>query len=626
MPCSAVSETLHGCATSFYASPCQVAVSPANSRETMFAIPRIVANAANVNMSSMRVVVVFLPGIMGTRLVLPDRDWDPDSTTTMLSWGHMTPLAIKKNLALSNETTLYTEAAGLSSDEEERGWGQVSQKIYGSFLKSLQAGLQRPAAGVEGEVWVAGYDWRQPNPKSSGRVLKRIKEIQNKRRPDRTIVVTHSMGGLVSRHLTRSKESSALIEAVIHIGQPVTGAVVAYRRLLGGAPRKVDGLAMSLLLGANPEDVATTVSGLPSYFELLPTDEYRHSTNPADFWLRERDGGTEFVVTPGADETIYDLYLRDRWPPSAAPRNLDDELRSEIQKRIVSARKIHSSLAGDPATGTPPKRHKATWSLLSSKEMTDTTLLAEHRGGKKRPKVHFSDGRTHAGDGTVPAASAGALFPGEGGPLNLTPDPLLSRQFFVDGLVHDVMCEDPDLQQGVLQLLLAILSPATVNLSGAGTGASGVGRITFDANVIWDKLHEAQVPGTKGKEAAAEIRVAKYFAQHGRDVHLIQRDPGGGRSPDMRVSGMGNIEVKRLVNFDPVKTKARLKHAVGQVKFKGKGIGFVVIVYSVDSGMGLEAYRSLMQSAFEDVRNELGSAAFGIRELVLSEDKLPPAF
>lgn len=584
----------------------------------MLAIPRIAANVASVNVSSTRLVAIFLPGIMGTRLVLPDSDWDPDSGTNMLFWANMEPSEMKKALALNNRATFYKQASGLSSDEEDRGWGQISQDFYGTFLKTLQTGLQDPHNGVDGEVWAVGYDWRQPNRRSAGAVLRRIKEIQNLRKPDRTIVVTHSMGGLVSRHLTMSKGAADLIEGVIHIGQPVTGAVLAYRRLLGGAPRKVDGLAMRLLLGSNPEQVATIVSGLPSYFELLPTNEYRHSANPVDFWLRERAGKTEFIVTPGADETIYDLYLRDRWPPSAAPMNLSPALRDEIKKRTAHARKSHSQIAGNAVAGTPPKCHKATWSLLSSKEMTDTTFLAEHRE-KKRPRVHFSDGREEAGDGTVPAASASALFPGEGGPLNQTPDPVLNRQFFVDGLVHDVMCEDADLQAGVLQLILAILSPPTLNVH--GSGATKVGRVTFDQNVVWDKFAEVKAGGTKGKEAAAELRVAKFFAQRGHDVHLLARRPTG-VTPDMRVAGVGNVEVKRFIAFDKTKTTDRLRHAMEQVEFDG-GKGLVVVVHSKDAGLDFTAYHAAIHKI---VRQDLNGTARGVVDLVVSEDKLPPVW
>lgn len=555
---------------------------------------------------------------MGTRLVLPDRNWDPDSGTNMGAWVRTPATEMRRALALKHKATFYKKASGLSSDEEDRGWGQISQDFYGTFLKALQTGLQDPHNGVDGEVWAIGYDWRQPNRKSAGAVLRRIKEIQALRKPDRTIIVTHSMGGLVSRHLTMTKGASELIEGVIHIGQPVTGAVLAYRRLLGGAPRKVDGLAMRLLLGSNPEQVATIVSGLPSYFELLPTDEYRHSTNPSAFWLQERASGTEFVVTPGPDETIYDVYLRDRWPPSVAPLNLPPALRKEIKSRTAHARKSHSHIAGNAGAGTPPKCHKATWSLLSSKEMTDTTFLAEHQENK-RPRVHFSEGRAEAGDGTVPAASASALFPGEGGPLNHTPDPLLNRQFFVDGLVHDVMCEDADLQAGVLQLILAILSPPMLNVH--GSGATKAGRITFDQNVVWDKIAEVKAGGTKGKEAAAELRVAKFFAQRGHDVHLLAKR-NSEATPDMQVARVGNVEVKRFIKFDEELTTRRLRHAIEQVEFNG-GTGLVVAVHSKDADLDFEAYHSAIHRI---VRKGLNGVARGVVDLVVSEDTLPPVW
>lgn len=581
----------------------------------MLAIPRILGSVAAVTIPVPRVVAIFVPGIMGTRLKLPSRNWDPDSTTNMGFWAKDSAEAISKKLSLGNFSTLLEDAGGLSELQKERGWGQVSQDFYGDFLKGIQAGLDNSASPMDAEVWVAGYDWRNSNPESAKNVLARIKDIQANRNPDRTILITHSMGGLVTRHITSRKEGAKLVEAVIHIGQPVTGAVVGYRRLLAGTVRSVDGTDLRLLLGSTPEEFATIISGFPSFCELLPTDEYRHSPNPADFWLREKADKTEFVVTPGPDETVYDLYRTSRWPPSAVSTKLEEGVQKTLRTRIKSAEKAHRKIAGDPATGTPPKCHTATWSLLSTNQETDVTVLAEHRGETKRPKVHLSAGREKAGDGTVPAASASALFPGEGGPLNHTPDPLLSRQFFVDGLVHDVMCEDGDLQLGLLQLLFGILAPRSL---APGSGP----RITFDENLIWAKLFHATGGGPGSAEAAAELRVAKFFAEQGRQVHLL-KERTTGLTPDMHVDGIGAVEVKRLRGPDTEDGREQIRHAMDQVASfaPGGGQGRVVVVHSADAELKFDDYHDVVH---ETIRTRFGGATRGILDTVVREDQLPP--
>lgn len=583
----------------------------------MLAIPRVQASASALNIPVPRVVVIFVPGIMGTRLKLgPDsRDWDPDDSFNMGDWATDLASQIAAKLGLGNKSTLFTEAGGLSDPQKERGWGQISQRFYGEFLKGIQIGLDNSPIPMDAEVWAAGYDWRNANTASAKNVLARIKDIQAQRNPDRTILITHSMGGLVTRHITSRRKGAKLIEAVIHIGQPVTGAVVGYRRLLGGTVRSVDGTDLRLLLGGAPEKFATIISGFPSFCELLPTDEYRHSPNPADFWLREKSDKTEFIVTPGPDETIYDLYQKARWPPSAVSTKLDDEVQETLRKRIKSAQKAHEKIAGDPATGTPPKCHIATWSLLSTNQETDVTVLAEHRGETKRPKVHLAEGREEAGDGTVPAASASALFPGEGGPLNHTPDPLLSRQFFVDGLVHDVMCEDADLQLGLLQLLFGILAPRSL---APGSGP----RITFDENLIWAKLFHATGGGRGAAEAAAELRVAKFFAEQGRQVHLL-KERTVGLTPDMHVDGIGAVEVKRLLKVDTDDGRKTIRHAMDQVASfaPGGGQGLVVVVHSEDAKLEFVDYHDVVHDM---IRTEFRGVARGILDSVVREDRLPP--
>src|SRR5262245_2150056 len=104
--------------------------------------------------------VIFLPGVMGSRLRWRDgsaRTWDPDSNLAMLSWIKLgivggERLAKAMHHLLPVEVMHYA-GAGLTEQQVERGWGGISRTYYHTALHALeQAGHQ---------VYAIGYDWRQ---------------------------------------------------------------------------------------------------------------------------------------------------------------------------------------------------------------------------------------------------------------------------------------------------------------------------------------------------------------------------------------------------------------------------------------------------------------------------------
>ena len=124
----------------------------------------------------------------------------------------------------------------LTQDEVDRGWGGVSFKYHGEFLRDDYSRRYNP-------VYAFGYDWRNSNYNSAQRLAVRIDEILARHKARRCIIVTHSMGGLVTRAALRLVPAlEAKVLCVVHLFQPVLGTPVAYRRFFTGVTAVYDGV------------------------------------------------------------------------------------------------------------------------------------------------------------------------------------------------------------------------------------------------------------------------------------------------------------------------------------------------------------------------------------------------
>ncbi|MGN5480436.1 hypothetical protein ACTMU2_37720 [Cupriavidus basilensis] len=193
------------------------------------------------------------------------------------------------------------------------------------------------AANYQFDVWAGGYDWLQSN-RDSGAATKDL--IENtilpyynegktvvaedtpdgeggthcrirRRKPGRpvaekVIVVTHSMGGLVSRALTE-----------IHACDKVLG--VSTRRAAGTPARRPPTSACARASRAwsrwfwagMPPRSLPSLSQAPGGLELLPTADY----NDGQPWLkvRERKGVKETLALPKHRDPYGEIYLSRAW-------------------------------------------------------------------------------------------------------------------------------------------------------------------------------------------------------------------------------------------------------------------------------------------------------------------------
>ena len=363
--------------------------------------------------------IVFLPGVMGSRLYFPDSDkfWDPDSTWRMLRWAPLWPVRSNDD----NRRELHAkEPAGVVIDPRDDdvdpdgvalGWGGVVWSFYGDYLRLL-----RDLAGGR-RAFAVGYDWRQDIRWLGEYVADKFWAALDTTGASQLALVTHSMGGLVARAAFRHDPNLVpRISKVLYVCQPATGAVLIYRRLFTGLVPQLDGgrgisdRAFRLLLGNNRAAFVGNMSGQPGPLQLLPSKFF-----PTD------SAGLAWNEALDADIAFRDLYGSQQSPPGLSDPTLDlpaDAL-ADFADRVLDVAEFHEWLG---AAAAPEPAPPATWVVCGKGQPTEVRIAFPERCAT--PQV------TDEGDGIVPILSALALGIRE------------DRVFVVSELEHATACLD----------------------------------------------------------------------------------------------------------------------------------------------------------------------------------------
>jgi pimeloyl-ACP methyl ester carboxylesterase len=273
------------------------------------------------------VPIIFVPGIMGTRMKnsAGEKVWDPDDAFFMLrKYGLVSTDAADKKAALIgkkfSEDFLepYLDDAEHNEDKledfpgaAERGWGAVSWKSYGQILSSLHTRTWPSVLRLcfELPVYAFGYNWTASNS-SSGKKLKAfIEEVVSKHSCQHVIIVTHSMGGLVTRSACIEHGANAKVLGIIHGVQPVTGSAAAYWRMKGGFERTdLMSIPAAWVLGTNGEEVTALLGNMPGGLQLLPSQHYADNTGSKQ-WLQFQDHtGMQVTELPKNGDPYEEIY------------------------------------------------------------------------------------------------------------------------------------------------------------------------------------------------------------------------------------------------------------------------------------------------------------------------------
>jgi hypothetical protein len=319
---------------------------------------------------------------------------------------------------------------------KERGWGEIGEGSYHDFLLKLEGafnghrsleretGLEAQIAKLmelcSGEdrkcipqkggltsftpedfaklrrwfmpVYACGYNWLDDNAHAAERLQARIEQViaQNNTKVSRceqVILVTHSMGGLVSRACQQLDGMQEKIAGIVHGVMPANGAAVAYRRCKMGMTEESYGAG--LVIGKSGQEVTAVFAQAPGALQLLPTQRYDRG------WLELRDaeGKTVQKTVPEADpyEEIY--KRRDRWwalvkEEWLSPKDGQPITWTQYLEFIRVAKKFHTDV-------TPNTYHPNTFAFYGADNTKSTKSFERIVWQMKRGRA----------EGTVPTAN-----------------------------------------------------------------------------------------------------------------------------------------------------------------------------------------------------------------------------
>jgi len=356
-----------------------------------------------------RAVLIFLPGILGSKLIDPN-ETDPDKR---LVWGGN---VFNDPRLLLGETDLRPE---IFDDAEISTFiATLRVSIYGQALQRLRVGniLQKS------ELLIFPYDWRQSNLTSGDRFEEFLCRNSSELSGKDIIFVAHSMGGLVLkswfvRHYDR--ENSCLqqngqnpdIKHVVFVGTPHYGSPKIVRTLFAGYSM----LPISVINSKVTEGINKYGYSFESLYELLPA---QHNPNCRQA-LQNLNLAPALALDNVPGNTFIDLFDANLYREWKIPRSMGDAERKEfhdkkLQGILDKAKIINCGLA----TYDFPKLGKdkvVTYFGKTPKKDTDLryTLVSDQRRirlsfGSPAPLSKLDEDKTELdfGDGTVTTDAA----------------------------------------------------------------------------------------------------------------------------------------------------------------------------------------------------------------------------
>ena len=305
------------------------------------------------------VPIMFLPGIMGTRLQDSESGktiWDPDNVLYMAGLSRKKISDKQKLLGITNVSAAkpITKAArnvlGLSKsysvEQLDRGYAAIASGFYDRFLRALETKLNTEQSQIIYPVYVCAYDWRKDiNAIAATEVKDIYNKIKEEQETDEMIIITHSMGGLVAREFLRQNPQAAQkIKAVIHGVQPVQGAVQFYAYFKCGARNfsawwDIPGIILANILGATKKDFAALCSDIPGAIELAPV-----SNGDKQQWLSwDAQLEQEYGMQVQKDD-MFGCYTDTSGIVGLTDSNFDDTVNDLIMKNIGNSKTFHKAL------------------------------------------------------------------------------------------------------------------------------------------------------------------------------------------------------------------------------------------------------------------------------------------
>lgn len=303
-------------------------------------------------------VVIFLPGVMGSELLLDDAVlWPGGWFEYKTRFRRMTDL-LRRDLTIGGVIRTF------------RGIRPLYQTILDDLVScGYREGADEPERGT---LIPMAYDWRRSNSVAAALLADLIDRVVAAHGASATVtLVAHSMGGLVARCYLESERYGqrpgfSAVRALITIGTPHRGAPVALLYALG--------LTRQLFLSQDQVALLARDPHFPSLYELLP---------------------------PRGEPCVWSGVRRDRL---AHVDIYDADIATKlglVPENLTAATAFHALL--DIRRRPVAVRYSC---VLGTAHRTTTALTVSASGSVFRVRAEDAD---HGGDGTVPLWSAGLL-------------------------------------------------------------------------------------------------------------------------------------------------------------------------------------------------------------------------
>lgn len=239
-------------------------------------------------------------------------------------------------------------------------------------------------------VFACGYNWLDSNINAAEKIADQLNaEVMtqiNKEFPTakfkQFIIVTHSMGGLLTRALIKNEKVKDKIAGVIHGVMPATGAPAVYQRLTVGWDgwnastgifKSLKAWASKFMFGDTSKRLTATLASAPGALELLPFPHYanpKESPRNPKAWLMikaQTPTGEITASLPKTSDPYHEIYKRkNSWwammnPDFIDPAGLlaqeaqDQQLENsfEVYRRNINiAQKLHEYIQDSYHTQT----------------------------------------------------------------------------------------------------------------------------------------------------------------------------------------------------------------------------------------------------------------------------------
>lgn len=415
-----------------------------------------------------------------------------------------------KQLEQYNKSSAYVENwLSILNQSEQKKWNALKTPFVPITKENINH-LKK----FNFPVYALGYNWLQSNSKSAVEIVKTLKAIKAEHGTKfrKFIIVTHSMGGLVTREIIKALGPD--IAGVVHGVMPADGAAAAYRRIVAGSFEGTSKLSIDYLtanvIGLTAESVTAVLANAPGGLELLPNKVY----NSGKPWLhltgKDAQGKSIKVSYPQKGDPYNEIYKKDGvWWEMVKEEFLDPNNQIKVEKgkskkslyyqKIEDVKNFHDNLIKSyhPCTylhwGNNPNSSFATltWTLnqnlvgfnetqLSSlpratkQEMTQSAKKEFERASENQSKsvdpkqiakdndgiryislkngklAYFSISKQDAsGDGTVPTVSGKAPFLQRNVPVK--------QAFEMQGFGHQDNYQNIVVQRSVLYSIVSIV-------------------------------------------------------------------------------------------------------------------------------------------------------------------------